>query len=105
MTSGWTRRDAIYGATLAGGASLIATAGARAAWRQGSPFSLGIASGEPAPGRHGSFPRREHLATIPLPTRGRAFAWDRSRGRTVRGVDRKTKQVIESSVPAYNGTR
>jgi hypothetical protein len=47
----------------------------------------------------------EHLATIPLPTRGQAFAWDRSRGRVIWSIDRKTRQVIESSVPTVGVTR
>lgn len=41
----------------------------------------------------------EHVATIPLPTRGQAFAWDRSAPRRVWTIDRKTKSVVMSDLP------
>jgi hypothetical protein len=41
----------------------------------------------------------EHVATIPLPTAGQAFAWDRSAPRRIWTIERKTKSVVMSDVP------
>lgn len=42
----------------------------------------------------------EHVATIPLPTGGQAFSWDRSSARVLWSLDRKTKNVVASRIPA-----
>jgi hypothetical protein len=42
----------------------------------------------------------EHVATIPILTDGQAFAWDRSAARTIWSIDRKTKAIVASTVPA-----
>jgi hypothetical protein len=41
----------------------------------------------------------EHVATIPLPTGGQAFAWDRAAPRRVWTIDRKTRSVVTSDLP------
>jgi hypothetical protein len=41
----------------------------------------------------------EHVATIPLPTGGQAFAWDRARPRILWSLDRQTRNVVESRIP------
>jgi hypothetical protein len=41
----------------------------------------------------------EHVATIPLPTGGQAFSWDRSGRRVIWSIDRATRLVTSSRVP------
>jgi len=41
----------------------------------------------------------EHVATIPLPTGGQAFSWDRSAPRVIWSLDRSTRTVVSSRVP------
>jgi len=41
----------------------------------------------------------EHVATIPLPTGGQAFSWDRSAPRVLWSLDRSTRNVVASRVP------
>jgi hypothetical protein len=41
----------------------------------------------------------EHVATVPLPTEGQAFAWDRSRRRTIVTITRKDRRIVASVVP------
>jgi len=41
----------------------------------------------------------EHVATIPLPTGGQAFSWDRSARRVIWSIDRATRLVTSSRVP------
>jgi hypothetical protein len=41
----------------------------------------------------------EHVATIPLPTGGQAFTWDRSAPRTIWSIERKTHAVVASTIP------
>jgi hypothetical protein len=40
----------------------------------------------------------EHVATIPLPTGGQAFSWDRSGPRMLWSLDRATKQIVASRI-------
>jgi hypothetical protein len=42
----------------------------------------------------------DHIATIPLPTGGQAFSWDRSMPNIIWSVDRATKQIAASKVLA-----
>jgi hypothetical protein len=42
----------------------------------------------------------EHVATIPLPTGGQAIAWDRSAPRVLWSLDRQTRNVVASRIPA-----
>lgn len=44
----------------------------------------------------------EHVATIPLPTGGQAFSWDRSTPRLLWSLDRDTRQVVASRIPAVH---
>lgn len=41
----------------------------------------------------------EHVATIPLPTGGQAFSWDRAVPRVIWSLDRTTRNVVASRVP------
>lgn len=44
-------------------------------------------------------PVMEHLATIPAPLEGQAWAWDRSAERTIFGITRKQGEVVIMAVP------
>ena len=44
----------------------------------------------------------EHVATIPIVTNGQAFVWDRGPGRTIWSIDRASKSVVASTVPAVS---
>lgn len=44
----------------------------------------------------------EHVATIPIATNGQAFVWDRGAGRTIWSIDRATRSVVASTVPAVS---
>ncbi|WP_319937540.1 YncE family protein [Sphingomonas cannabina] len=41
----------------------------------------------------------EHVATVPLPTDGQAFAWDRSVPRSLWSIERRTKDIVVSAIP------
>jgi hypothetical protein len=41
----------------------------------------------------------DHVATIPLPTGGQAFSWDRSAPRMLWSLDRQTRNVVASRIP------
>lgn len=47
----------------------------------------------------------EHVATIAISTGGQAIAWDRSQSRVLWSLDRKTKMVVASRIPAVNAAR
>jgi hypothetical protein len=47
----------------------------------------------------------EHVATIPLPTDGQAFSWDRSSPRQLWSLERKTRAVVVSRIPAVPGVK
>ncbi|TPG15810.1 hypothetical protein EAH87_15220 [Sphingomonas koreensis] len=42
----------------------------------------------------------EHVATIPLPTGGQAFSWDRHSTRTLWSIDRQSHDVVEEAIAA-----
>lgn len=44
-------------------------------------------------------PVMEHIATIPAPLEGQAWAWDRSAERTIFGITRKKGEVVVMAVP------
>lgn len=44
-------------------------------------------------------PVMEHIATIPAPLEGQAWAWDRSAERTIFGITRKEGEVLVMAVP------
>jgi hypothetical protein len=41
----------------------------------------------------------DHIATIPLSTRGQAVTWDRSQARVLWSLDRETKTVVATRIP------
>jgi hypothetical protein len=47
----------------------------------------------------------EHVATVSLPTGGQAIAWDRSQPRVLWSLDRATKMVVASRIPAIPAAR
>ena len=44
-------------------------------------------------------PVLEHLATLPAPIEGQAWAWDRSAPRTLYGIRRRTSEVVVLRIP------
>jgi hypothetical protein len=44
-------------------------------------------------------PVLEHIATIPAPLDGQAWSWDRSAGRTLYGITRRSGEVVVMNVP------
>lgn len=49
-------------------------------------------------------PVLEHVATIPAPIEGQAWAWDRSAPRTLYGIRRKAGEVVVLRIPAVLAT-